>query len=217
MRITEDTRRNLAEKLVGALTCSHHTLTAGASRNYFINLDALLTQPDTARVVVAALVDEIRGVQEQSGPIHRLCIVEVAEQGPVGLVNCSSALSIQTGIAGVLIRPNKRLYESQLVGMVAAGDRVLFVGDVLTTGEKFASAVAILGRKQAHIVHAIYVYDGMCGGRENTAPFGLVPESLVDIRHLREAAGLTAEQRNALTPNPNPDRRDLMAVVAAYQ
>ena len=212
--LTAEDKRRLAPALSAGLTCSEHSLTGGGRRHYFIDLPRVLTHPDSASLIVNMLTDYIRQLQ-QTTQIDRLAFVDISSRGPSGLVPCQVAISLATKVPGVTIRPEKRLFNSQVVGDLRPNDRVLFLCDVLTTGQTLAHAYAIVARHQAEPVHALFVYEGD-SGRANLEAVGIRTSSFMrKDDFLANAGGLRESDEKAIR-EPEPwNCTDLLPALVA--
>jgi|SRR5579859_1626470 len=206
-------KTELAKALRAGLTCSSHSLTSGGRRRYFIDLQRVLCDLKKAELIVSKLVEYVFDLKEELR-VDRLAFIDISAQGPSGLVPCQVAVSLETGIPAVTIRPEKRLFASQVVGDVMPGDRVLFLCDVLTTGHSLASAYAIVARRQAKPVRALFVYESD-GGRINLEAVGIESASFIDkVAFDEENPDLSPSDREALL-EPEPwNEVDLVPVLA---
>src|SRR5207237_9967366 len=88
--------------------------------------------------------------------------------GPVlGAVPLVTAVSLATGLPTLIVRTEKlKNYGTarQIEGTLAAGERVLLVEDVVTTGGAALAAVDVLREAGAEVVGALAVVDREEGG-----------------------------------------------------
>ncbi len=206
-------KKKVATALRAGLTCSSHSLTSGGRRRYFVDLQRVLCDLNKAELIVSKLVEYVFALQKEL-QIDRLAFIDISAQGPSGLVPCQVAVSLATGIPAVTIRPEKRLFASQVVGDLSPGDRVLFLCDVLTTGHSLASACAIVARRQAKPVRTLFVYEND-GGRVNLEAVGIESASFIDkVAFGEENPDLSPSDREALR-EPEPwNEVDLVPVFA---
>jgi orotate phosphoribosyltransferase len=150
--------KRLIERICeAALLRGKFTLRSGRISNYYLDKYLFETQPDIlaelgkrfARYVTAD-VDRVAG----------------AELGGIPLV---TATSMATGKPSVLIRNQKKDYgtSKQIEGQLAAGDRVLIVEDIATTGGQVLEAAKVLDQLGAKIIGIVAVIDRQEGAREN--------------------------------------------------
>ena len=106
------------------------------------------------------------------------------------------------------------MFSSQVVGDLNANDRVLFLCDVLTTGQTLAHAYAVVAKYQAKPVHALFVYEGD-SGRENLEAVGIGAASFMRKNDFLENAGDLSEAREKALQEPEPwNRTDLLPALA---
>lgn len=213
--LTNDERRRLASLLVAGLSCSRHSLTAGDQDRWYLNMDKVLSDPSRSKELIELLVTGIRHVTNER-KVDLLAFVDNSARGPSALLTCKVALEDAAGLRGIIVRPDKRLHVSQLTSEATNGQRVLFVCDVLTTGQTMARAAAICARRQLNIVGAIYVFDRMLHGRADLEAAGIEISILTNLYHfsddLREE--LSPEQIKALQPEEALARHDLFRLMA---
>ncbi len=150
------------------------TLRSGRTSTYYLDKYLFSTQPDVleglGRLFVAKLP---AGTTRLAG----------AELGGIPLV---SAASMASGLPCVFIRNQKKDYGTakQLEGKIAAGDRVVIVEDVATTGGQALEAAKVLQGEGAIVTTIICTIDRQEGARENIEAAGIAFESLFTVRDL---------------------------------
>jgi orotate phosphoribosyltransferase len=103
---------------------------------------------------LAALLPE--GVQRLAGPV-------------LGAVPLVTAVSLQTGLPSVIVRvdkPKEYGTSKQIEGLLVAGERVVIVEDVVTTGGAALGAIDVLREAGAEVLGALVVVDREQGGAE---------------------------------------------------
>ena len=139
-------------------------LRSGARSSYYIDKYLFTTQPGLLRRIAAALSAWVPpGVQRLAGPV-------------LGAVPLVTAVSLETGLPMVIVRTDKpKDYgtSKQIEGALAAGERVLLIEDVVTTGGAALSAVDELRAAGAEVVGAVVVVDREQGGPEAFASRGV--------------------------------------------
>jgi orotate phosphoribosyltransferase len=209
----EDKGRLTTALLMG-LTCSKHSLTGGARRRYFMNLQRVLSDPVNAKFIVERLVEYVVELKKTT-QVDRLAFIDVSARGPSGLMPCQVAVALGSGVPSVTIRPEKRLFASQVVGELRPGHRVLFLCDVLTTGQTLARAYAIASRRQAKPLHALFVFEG-ASGRANLEAVGIESSSFI-VKPEFEAnaeSKLSDHERTALEESELWNQVDLLPILA---
>lgn len=159
----------LAERLKEvSLLKGAFTLRSGRQSHYIIDKYAFETRPELlaeiARRIAARIPDGIT----------RIAGVEL------GGVPLATAVSLQTGIPFVIVKKEKKGYgtDKAIEGALAAGDRVVLVEDVATTGGGAIAAAQQLVAAGAKIVKVIGVVDREEGAGENFAQVGFPFEAL---------------------------------------
>jgi orotate phosphoribosyltransferase len=91
-----------------------------------------------------------------------------------------------SGLPCLFVRNAKKDYGTakQLEGKLDAGDRVVFVEDVATTGGQALEAVQVLRAAGANVTHVICTIDRMEGARQNIEAAGLAFDALFTVRDL---------------------------------
>lgn len=213
--LTNDERRRLASLLVAGLSCSRHSLTGGDRDRWYLNMDKVLSDPSRSKQLIELLVAGIRNVTNER-KVDLLAFVDNSARGPSALLTCKVALEEATGLRGIIVRPDKRLHVSQLTGEATSWQRVLFLCDVLTTGQTMARAAAICARRQLNIVGAIYVFDRMLHGQADLEAAGIEISILTSLNHFLSdlIEQLAPEQVEALKHEEAPERHDLFRLMA---
>ncbi len=151
-----------------ALLRGEFTLRSGRKSKYYLDKYLFETQPDILRALgerfalhVTAEVDRVAG----------------AELGAIPLV---TALSMACDKPSVLIRNQKKDYGTakQLEGKLSAGERVLLVEDIVTTGGQTLEAAKTLREAGARVVKIVAAIDRQEGGRANIEAAGYTFASL---------------------------------------
>jgi len=154
------TRQELAKHIAEAcLLRGQFTLRSGRTSTYYLDKYLFTTRPELLRPLARLFADVVRdiaGVDRLAG----------AELGGIPIV---TALGIETGLPFVFVRNKKKDYGSakQLEGKLTAGDRVVFVEDVATTGGQSVEAVQTLRDAGAEVLAVIAAIDRQEGAREN--------------------------------------------------
>lgn len=130
-------------------------LRSGARSSYYIDKYRFTTQPDLLRRLAAELASRLPdGVQRLAGPV-------------LGAVPLVTALSLATGLPMVIVRVDKpKQYGTaqQVEGRLEAGERVVLVEDVVTTGGAALAAVDTLREAHVEVLGVLAVVDREEGG-----------------------------------------------------
>ena len=139
-------------------------LRSGARSNYYIDKYLFTTQPALLRRLATQLAARLPSdVQRLAGPV-------------LGAVPLVTALSLKTGLPSLIVRTDQaKGYGTarQVEGSLAAGDRVVLVEDVVTTGGAALAAVDVLRDAGVQVVGAMAVVDREEGGAAAFAAQGV--------------------------------------------
>jgi orotate phosphoribosyltransferase len=168
-------RKTVAEEIAKvALLRGTFTLRSGKTSNYYLDKYLFSTRPEILRELGAMFASRLpAGTTRLAG----------AELGGIPLV---SAASMASGLPCLFVRNAKKDYGTakQLEGKLDAGDRVVFVEDVATTGGQALEAVQVLRAAGANVTHVICTIDRMEGARQNIEAAGLAFDALFTVRDL---------------------------------
>jgi orotate phosphoribosyltransferase len=166
------TDQELIQRIVdAALLRGEFTLRSGRKSNYYLDKYLFETQPAILAEIgkrFGEKVQAIGGVQRVAG----------AELGGIPLV---TATSLATGLPSVLVRNKKKDYgtNKQMEGRLEAGDKIVIVEDVVTTGGQTLEAAQVLKEAGADVVKILVVLDRQEGARGNIEGAGFPMESLL--------------------------------------
>jgi orotate phosphoribosyltransferase len=157
-----------------ALLRGTFTLRSGRTSSFYLDKYLFSTQPD----ILAALGRMF--AQRFPADTTRLA---GAELGGIPLV---TAASLASGLPCVFIRNQKKDYGTakQLEGHVNAGDRVVIVEDIATTGGQVLEAAKVIAATGAKVTRIIATIDRLEGARENIEQAGHAFEALFTVRDL---------------------------------
>lgn len=169
------TREQLARRIAEvSLLRGEFTLRSGRKSNYYLDKYLFETQPDI-------LIELGKMFAAKVGPdIQRIAGAEL------GAVALAAATAMVCGKAFIIIRNQKKDYGTSklLEGTINAGDRVIIVEDVLTTGGQVLEAAKTLAEAGAKVDRIIAVIDRLEGARQNIESAGYVFESLFTTKDL---------------------------------
>jgi orotate phosphoribosyltransferase len=171
------TRDQLAKRIAEvALLRGEFTLRSGRTSSYYLDKYLFSTEPEILRELgrmFAERLAQVRGVTKLAG----------AELGGIPLV---TAASLASGLPCVFIRNQRKDYGTakQLEGKLGAGDRVIIIEDVATTGGQVLEAAAVIAATGARIVKIIATVDRLEGARENIERAGYAFDALFTTRDL---------------------------------
>lgn len=164
------TDRELFEAVKSAaLLRGDFTLRSGRKSKYYLDKYLFEAQPVILRELGARFAKRV---------LPDTTLIAGAELGGVAL---AAAASLAGGLPFVIIRNAKKDYGTQKMyeGKIAAGDRVLLVEDIATTGGQVLEAAKVIQGLGAKVQKIVAVIDRQEGARENVEGAGFVFEALM--------------------------------------
>ncbi|MCD6394917.1 MAG: orotate phosphoribosyltransferase [Planctomycetes bacterium] len=145
------------------------TLRSGKKSNYYLDKYLFETCPD----ILEALAEEFSRYVDKD-----VDIIAGAELGGVAL---AAATAVKTGKNWLIVRNSKKGYGTgNLVeGKLKAGDSVLLVEDIATTGGQVLEAANIISQAGAKVKRIVCVIDRLQGAAENITSAGYDFESIL--------------------------------------
>ncbi len=166
-----------------SLLTGRFTLRSGRTSSYYIDKYLFSTDPNVLGQLAslfARRIVEIVLATPDDGPITRLA---GAELGGIPLV---TAVGLETKTPTIFVRNARKGYgtSKQVEGRLDAGDRVILLEDVATTGGQALEAVRLIAELGAQTVAVICVIDREEGARHAIESTGLRFESLFTRKDL---------------------------------
>lgn len=174
-------RTLLARQLAdAALLHGSFTLRSGRTSRYYLDKYRFTTRPEILTQLASLFSARIAAIEADTGPVQRLA---GAELGGIPLV---TATGIATGKPILFVRNAKKDYGTakQLEGVLEAGDRVVLLEDVATTGGQALEATAVITELGGVIAGVISTVDRLEGAAERFRDAGVRYEALFDRREL---------------------------------
>ena len=169
------TRQELARQIARtAVLRGNFTLRSGRSSNYYIDKYLFLTQPAILKALGELIAARLPpGTDKLAG----------AELGGVPL---ASSVSMASGLPCVYVRNARKEYGTarQIEGRLEAGDKVVIVEDVATTGGQALEAAEALRAAGAEVLAIIATVDRQEGARQNLENTGYRFEALFSASEL---------------------------------
>ncbi len=152
-----------------ALLRGDFTLRSGRKSKYYLDKYLFEAQP--------AILGEL-GRRFAKRALPDTTRVAGAELGGVAL---AAAASLAGGLPFVIIRNAKKDYGTQKMyeGRIEAGDRILLLEDIATTGGQVLEAAKVLSEAGATVTRIVATIDRQEGARENIEKAGYVFEALL--------------------------------------
>ena len=169
------TRQQLAQRIADvSLLRGEFTLRSGRKSNYYLDKYRFETQPDVLTALGKLFAEHVTDKTDR---------IAGAELGAVPL---AAAAGMASGKPIVFIRNQKKDYGTakQVEGVLNAGETVLIVEDVLTTGGQVLEAARTLQDLGAKIEKIVAVIDRLEGARDNIEKAGFTFESLFTTKDL---------------------------------
>jgi len=162
MKIAPDFAELAARVAELALLRGEFTLRSGRTSRYYLDKYRFTTRPELLEPIGRAFAERVRAMEGVGLRIDRLA---GAELGGIPLV---TAAAMATGKPAVFVRNQKKTYgtSKQIEGVLEAGDRVVLLEDVATSGGQAIEACRALEGEGATIVAVICTIDREEGARE---------------------------------------------------
>lgn len=160
---------------IGAIRFGEFTLKDGRTSPFYVDLRLIISDPAVLREVAQAMVERAAGLRFQ-----RLAALPYAGL-PIGV-----AMSLESGVPLVYPRKETKGYgtQRQIEGSYSAGDRVLVVDDVITSGGAKIEAIEPL--RQAGLVaeDVLVLVDRSADRGAVLRPYGLTLHAVVRVEEL---------------------------------
>jgi orotate phosphoribosyltransferase len=164
-------------KASGALRFGEFTLASGKTSPYYVDIKRAITRPEILRAIA-------RGIAKYAHRADRIAGVEL------GAIPIAAAVALETGKPYVMVRKERKEHgtSKDFEGGLVAGDRLLFVEDVVTTGGTLVKAVERMRAAGADVSEVVAVVDREEGGKEALASIGVTLRALVTSTELMQVA-----------------------------
>ena len=168
-----------ALRAADAVKFGEFELSHGGTSNYYVDKYVFETSPDCLELIAEAFADRLAGAD---GPAGEPKLAGVA----LGAVPLVAVTSVETGRPYVIARKQAKEYGTgnRIEGDLAAGEEVIILEDIATTGQSAVDAAEALREAGAVVERVMVVVDREEGARENLADADLELESLVTASDL---------------------------------
>jgi orotate phosphoribosyltransferase len=170
------TRSELAERIRSvAYLEGDFTLRSGKKSRFYVDKYLFETQPDILAELGRRLAEKVTG---------RTSLIAGAELGGVAL---AAAAAMAAKLPFLIVRNAKKDYGTGKMyeGRIQAGDVVLLVEDIATTGGQVLEAAAVIQSAGATVEKIVAVVDRDQGASQKIREAGFTFESLLDSADLR--------------------------------
>jgi orotate phosphoribosyltransferase len=163
------------------------TLASGRVSEYYVNCKQLLSHPRYRRMIAELIADHVA-----AWDIHAIGGMEI---GAIPIAtSVSDYLFIQKGreLRTFVVRKKAKDHglKHTVEGSFQAGDRVIVVDDVLTTGQATIDAIHQARTAGLDVRHALVIVDrGEDQGRERVEAAGVPLTSLLTLQDLKDLKG----------------------------
>jgi orotate phosphoribosyltransferase len=144
-------------------------LRSGAQSSYYIDKYLFTTRPDLLRRIADELALRLpSGAQRVAGPV-------------LGAIPLVTALALATELPMLIVRveqPKEYGTSKQIEGALQAGEKVVVVEDVVTTGGAALSTIETLRKAGAEVLGVLVVVDREQGGAAAFAAAGVPYQAL---------------------------------------
>jgi orotate phosphoribosyltransferase len=157
-----------------ALLRGEFTLRSGRKSNFYLDKYRFETQPDILRELGRMLAEHVTpDTQRLAGP-------------ELGAVPLAAAAAMASGIPAIFVRNQKKEYGSnkQIEGVYNAGEIVIIIEDIMTTGGQVVEAAKTLEAAGLKVKKIVGIIDRLEGARQNIESAGYVFESLFTTKDL---------------------------------
>ncbi len=178
---------------IGAFKFGAFRLSSGKMSPYYIDLRIVPSFPDAFREVCGVYADFIR---DRVGTKSFERVVGI----PVAGIPFAALIAYELKKPFLYTRRGVRRHgrERRIEGVIAPGDRVLLVDDLVTTGLSMRKAAKAIVAEGGLVTDAVVLLDRQEGGRERLAKSGIVVQALLSVTEiantLHELGSIDEEQ-----------------------
>ncbi|MCS7116115.1 MAG: orotate phosphoribosyltransferase [Nitrososphaerota archaeon] len=165
---------------IGAIRFGNFILSSGRESPYYIDLRILPSYPEILKRVVELYVEMINNEIRSKEEIHRIAGIPTAGLPIATLVSQLIPLPL------LYVRKQEKKYglEKIVEGVIKAGDRVVVVDDVVTTGHSALEQIRVLREHGGIVNHLVVLIDRDEGGESNLAKENVTLHYLMKIGDL---------------------------------
>jgi orotate phosphoribosyltransferase len=161
---------------IGAFKFGAFRLSSGKMSPYYIDLRIVPSFPDAFREVCGVYADFIRS-KVGTRNFERVAGIPVAGMPFAALI----AYDLKKPFLYIRRGVRRHGRERRIEGVIAPGDRVLLVDDLVTTGLSLQKAAKAIVAEGGLVANAVVLLDRQEGGRERLAKSGIAVHALLSI------------------------------------
>jgi orotate phosphoribosyltransferase len=191
---------------IGALKFGAFKLSSGKISPYYIDLRIVPSFPDSFQKICGFCVDFIKD-QIGADKFERLAGI------PVAGIPFASVITYGLKKPFLYIRKGVSLQgrERRIEGIIAPGDRVLLIDDLITTGLSLQKATKAIRAESGVINDAVVLLDRQEGGKEKLAQNGARLHALLNVtevaKTLQELGAIDDEQFRTILKQVKKSRK----------
>jgi len=164
---------------IGAFKFGAFRLTSGKMSPYYIDLRIVPSFPDAFREVCSVYADFIKN-RVGTRNFERVAAI------PVAGIPFAALIAYDLKKPFLYIRSGVRRHgrERRIEGVIAPGDRILLVDDLVTTGLSLQKAAKTIVSEGGLVTDAVVLLDRQEGGKERLAKRGMRVHALLNITEI---------------------------------
>jgi orotate phosphoribosyltransferase len=146
------------DNMPGGVVHSIHALKSGNESSTYFDFDTQTEDPAQSAIVVREFGRTVLSAIADGCVADCLAFIDKAEDGTIGALKISTALSVETGLPHLVVRPWKKIVHDRIKvrGRESIeGFRVIVVTDHCTTGQELASVCKELLNRGCEVPAAI--------------------------------------------------------------
>ena len=164
---------------IGAIKFGVFKLTSGKTSPYYIDLRLVPSFPDAFKFITDVYAEMIRS-EIGLDAFDRVAAV------PTSGIPFAAVVALGLDKPFLYVRKEAKLHgrERRVEGLLAPGDRVILLDDLITTGKTLSEAAKAIRAEGGVVEHAFVLIDREEGGRETLAQAGVQLHALMTVREM---------------------------------